>query len=94
MARNPCSLTRSQREPKIPMHFGSFGSGIKLFHICCTTGLMPRPRGSHLVVPFAPQLVPVFRLYCTPPKVRMPARMLADGTALSMVDELGQRNPS
>jgi len=41
------------------------------------------PRGSHTAFPVGPQLVPLFMLYCTPPNVRMPKRMLAVGTILS-----------
>src|SRR5260370_25145086 len=99
LALKPCSLTLSQREPDktpviaVPAQLGSFGRGM-LFHNCVIKGLIPRPRGSQAAVRLGPQLVPLFKLYWTPPKVRIPARMVAVGTALSMVITLSfQRKP-
>src|SRR5882762_6400294 len=99
----PCTLTPSQRDPNRLPQPKSFGIGMNLVHICETSELRPAPltRGSQEAVPEAPQLFPgarpaavLPRSYCTPPNVRMPLRMLALGTALSIVAELAQRKPS
>ena len=80
-----------------------------VFHICLTKELIPMPRGSQAAAPDGPQLVPVFKLNTVgtgagppgawqaalhTPNVRIPARMLADGTSLSTVVEPGHQNPS
>src|SRR6266566_5211084 len=95
---------------KQPPPLVSFGRGMYLVHICWTKELIPMPRGSHAAVPLGPQLVPVFKLNTVGTggfavesawhaalhtfKVRIPARMLADGTTLSIVVEPGHQNPS
>src|SRR5437667_4220057 len=114
LALNPCSLTPSHREPTrgpvmaVPLQLGSFGSGM-VFHICCTTGLIPNPVGSQGLFLPDPQLVPVAMLksvgtggFATGSawhsalqtlKCSMPLRMFAVGTSLSMVATLFQRKP-
>src|ERR1700722_4645827 len=109
LALKPCSLTPSQRLPNRlpvmdePVQPGSLGNGMSA-HKDATEGLIPRPLGSHAVVPFAPQLAPVARLKVVGTgglatgsawqaalqtlKCRMPARMSAEGTARSIVEEL------
>src|ERR1700730_1798511 len=110
LALKPCTLTPSQREPNKLPQLGSFGRGMYLVHICWTNELIPMVLGSHLTLPAGAQLDPVCMLksvgtggFATGSalhaalqtlKCSMPLRMLAEGTALSIVAELAQRKPS
>src|SRR5580692_8984977 len=77
---NPCTFFPSHWEPAA---HALFDAGIKLFQICDTMGLSPRPRGSAKVVEARLYVWPVFT------SVRRPARRFAEGTFRLKVMELG-----